>query len=554
MSEGPCARVCRWLLVSALASFCLWKGAGTASAYLESAGAGSYTDCWREAARNAPGHRIALLCKDASNLSPMDRARLAAISWERVPEASVTVDRDSDLRPFDTVLSFAWLAAADERKLKDDGFVLVASNRHAKTWSREGVSPSVGTPPSAAPSAVRECLALSVEFALLLLCLRMLAGRAPLSLTLSSVATALVVASLLGCIALSHTLLEPNGLGTYGGKAKLLFSCEGLPRDYFTTVAGNALQPSYPPGMTLLAYFHFLLSGGCGDRLVQLLEAFAMGLVGIGLLRGGSGPRAAVPVALYLLSPMAIRTTSGFYAEPFAALMLLVGWNRLVRGEVVRGALILGLSGMFRPEAGVVAAAFALAGCWGQGVRRSLTSAAVAALPAFAWMVTARLLGYGGVQDWDFLSVPRFGQMGYALLCEARFLGVTVIPVALVLYLVRPLHRPCIDRPARRALLAAAALMLIVPILCGFHASSHAAWMMDNTVPRFAWYVLAVPLGALARCAVTQRSSGAEGSWGDAPETVGTETVGTDPAPQKVVYTPHRCTCSYAIILIDNCS
>ena len=528
MSEGPWMTACRWLLVSALASFCLWKGAGTASAYLESAGAGSYTDCWREAARNAPGHRIALLCKDASNLSPMDRARLAAISWERVPEASVTVDRDSDLRPFDTVLSFAWLAAADERKLKDDGFVLVASNRHAKTWSREGVSPSVGTPPSAAPSAVRECLALSVEFALLLLCLRMLAGRAPLSLTLSSVATALVVASLLGCIALSHTLLEPNGLGTYGGKAKLLFSCEGLPRDYFTTVAGNALQPSYPPGMTLLAYFHFLLSGGCGDRLVQLLEAFAMGLVGIGLLRGGSGPRAAVPVALYLLSPMAIRTTSGFYAEPFAALMLLVGWNRLVRGEVVRGALILGLSGMFRPEAGVVAAAFALAGCWGQGVRRSLTSAAVAALPAFAWMVTARLLGYGGVQDWDCLSVPRFGQMGYALLCEARFLGVTVIPVALVLYLVRPLHRPCIDRPARRALLAAAALMLIVPILCGFHASSHAAWMMDNTVPRFAWYVLVVPLGALARCAVTQRSSGAEGSWGDAPET-----VGTDPAPSK---------------------
>ena len=528
MSEGPWMTACRWLLVSALASFCLWKGAGTASAYLESAGAGSYTDCWREAARNAPGHRIALLCKDASNLSPMDRARLAAISWERVPEASVTVDRDSDLRPFDTVLSFAWLAAADERKLKDDGFVLVASNRHAKTWSREGVSPSVGTPPSAAPSAVRECLALSVEFALLLLCLRMLAGRAPLSLTLSSVATALVVASLLGCIALSHTLLEPNGLGTYGGKAKLLFSCEGLPRDYFTTVAGNALQPSYPPGMTLLAYFHFLLSGGCGDRLVQLLEAFAMGLVGIGLLRGGSGPRAAVPVALYLLSPMAIRTTSGFYAEPFAALMLLVGWNRLVRGEVVRGALILGLSGMFRPEAGVVAAAFALAGCWGQGVRRSLTSVAVAALPAFAWMVTARLLGYGGVQDWDCLSVPRFGQMGYALLCEARFLGVTVIPVALVLYLVRPLHRPCIDRPARRALLAAAALMLIVPILCGFHASSHAAWMMDNTVPRFAWYVLVVPLGALARCAVTQRSSGAEGSWGDAPET-----VGTDPAPSK---------------------
>ena len=540
MSEGPWMTACRWLLVSALASFCLWKGAGTASAYLESAGAGSYTDCWREAARNAPGHRIALLCKDASNLSPMDRARLAAISWERVPEASVTVDRDSDLRPFDTVLSFAWLAAADERKLKDDGFVLVASNRHAKTWSREGVSPSVGTPPSAAPSAVRECLALSVEFALLLLCLRMLAGRAPLSLTLSSVATALVVASLLGCIALSHTLLEPNGLGTYGGKAKLLFSCEGLPRDYFTTVAGNALQPSYPPGMTLLAYFHFLLSGGCGDRLVQLLEAFAMGLVGIGLLRGGSGPRAAVPVALYLLSPMAIRTTSGFYAEPFAALMLLVGWNRLVRGEVVRGALILGLSGMFRPEAGVVAAAFALAGCWGQGVRRSLTSAAVAALPAFAWMVTARLLGYGGVQDWDCLSVPRFGQMGYALLCEARFLGVTVIPVALVLYLVRPLHRPCIDRPARRALLAAAALMLIVPILCGFHASSHAAWMMDNTVPRFAWYVLVVPLGALARCAVTQRSSGAEGSWDVAPET-----VGTDPEAMDDMFAKCRLLCHF---------
>ena len=79
MSEGPWMTACRWLLVSALASFCLWKGAGTASAYLESAGAGSYTDCWREAARNAPGHRIALLCKNAADLAPMDRDRKSVV-------------------------------------------------------------------------------------------------------------------------------------------------------------------------------------------------------------------------------------------------------------------------------------------------------------------------------------------------------------------------------------------------------------------------------------------------------------------------------------------
>lgn len=512
MTERPWMTACRWLLVSVLAAFCLRESACTASAYLGCAGDGDlYTDCWREAARNAPGRRIALLCKDASALSPMDRARLAAISWERVPMAPVTVDGSSDLQPFDSVLSFSWLSAADEQRLKDGGFSLVASNRHAKTWGRSDAGPLVPTQPSVAPPVVRECLALTAEFLLLLLCCRALAGRAPLGLRPFAVVAALVVASLLGCIALNHTLLEPNGLGTYGGKAKLLYLSGGLPGAYFGTVGANALQPSYPPGLTLLACFHFLLSGGCGDRLVQLLGVFAMAMICIGLLCRGIDLRCSPAIALYLLSPVSIRMTSGFYAEPFAALTLLVGWGMIGRGRPLAGASVLGLAGMFRPEAGLVAVAFALGGCPGAGVKRSMMMVLVSAVPSLAWMVFVRVLGCGGVPDWDFLAIPRFSQMAVALLREVRFIGVTALPVALILYLVRPLHRPRIGREALAALLPAVVLLVLIPMACGFHTSSHADWMMENTIPRLAWYVLVVPLGALSRGMSTQEGRSIRG-------------------------------------------
>ena len=36
--------------------------------------------------------------------------------------------------------------------------------------------------------------------------------------------------------------------------------------------------------------------------------------------------------------------------------------------------------------------------------------------------------------------------------------------------------------------------VLAVPAACGFYVSPHAEWMVDNTIPRLAWYVAAIPL------------------------------------------------------------
>ncbi len=58
----------------------------------------------------------------------------------------------------------------------------------------------------------------------------------------------------------------------------------------------------------------------------------------------------------------------------------------------------------------------------------------------------------------------------------------------------------CVQLPAfaaqrgKAAFVPMALLLLAVPAACGFYVSPHAEWMVDNTIPRLAWYVAAIPL------------------------------------------------------------
>ena len=358
MTGCPCTAVCRWSIVASLTALCLWQGLVTASAYLESSDAYAYLTAWRAAAKNAPGEKLALLCNDENRVTPVDRSRLIAISWERAPDPLSLVDGSGDLQSVDCVLSSNWHPVSVGKRLVSNGFMVASTNEYAKTWVRKGVRRFVTCSPVADVSQTREALALVLEAVLIFAPLVFAFGLRGFSWW--SLAASFLIAAGLGYVALSHPLLAPNGLGTYGGKAKLLYACGGIPESFLNSTGGMALQTSYPPGLTLLAYLHFLLSGGCGDRLVQLVVVFAMAALCLALLRGSSHPWCALPIALYCVLPIAIRITSGFYAEPFVALLLVLGWRMMRNGRLFVGALVMGMAGLFRPEAGVVVVFFGL--------------------------------------------------------------------------------------------------------------------------------------------------------------------------------------------------
>lgn len=510
MTERPWLRAVRRLAASALSAFCLWRGVDAALAYFGSEDAYSYLSDWRAAARDAPGARLALWCKDADAISPVERSHLVAMAWERAPEPLATVDAESDLRDIDCVLSSSWISRPSAERLRSCGFSVVSSNEYVKTWGRmDGVCQGDGDSAGdcrrrgfcgkgrTSPGIAREVVALSVELAIVVLAFSLAVGvRGAGSWP---VASSLVVGVLLGVVALSHPLLAPNGLGVYGGKAKVLFECGGIPDAFLASAGGEVLQPTYPPGLAWLAWLHFALSGGCGDRLVQLLVVFAMAALCFAMQGSASSPRQVLSAALFCLSPVAVRMASGFYAEPFAALALVLGWRMAGGGQRIPGALVMGLAGLFRLEAGVAAAAFAACACWpGAGRRERLLALAAPVLPSVCWHVACKALGYGSLPDWDFGAVPKLGQVAYAAWVETKALWENVVPVAALAFLVRAARRPFLSPGDVRALVPSALLLALIPLACGFHSSHHAEWMADNTVPRLAWYVSAILVAEVA--------------------------------------------------------
>ena len=260
MTEGPRLRVCRWLAAASVAAYCLWQGVSAALPYFGSSGALSYLSDWRSAARSAPEGRLALLCSDARGITPIERSRLVAMTWERAPAPIATVAAKGDLKEVDVVLASRWIPRPAQEWLGEAGFSVSATNEFVCTWSGAGAvgrDAEVGAP---RVSRAREILALAVELALMLFAVVLVS---PLrNIGKRQIAAATLVAVAMGAVALSHPLLAPNGLGVYGGKAKLLYECGGSPESFLNSAGGMALQPSYPPGLTLLADLHFLLSGG----------------------------------------------------------------------------------------------------------------------------------------------------------------------------------------------------------------------------------------------------------------------------------------------------
>ena len=415
------------------------------------------------------------------------------MSWELAPDVPVVVDAFSGLRDVDAVLSSTWVSNPVAARLESAGFSVTASNEYVKTWTRNGELSRRRRIHDDNVPLLRELAALALEFVIALSVFALVSERRfPGGWTF---AVALAVALVLGAVALSHPLLAPNGLGVYGGKAKLLFECGSFPGGFWTDPRYSVFQPSYPPGLTFVAWLHFALSGGCGDRLVQLTVVFAMAVLCHLMARGSRSRQDALATAVFCLSPIAVRMSAGFYAEPFAALMLLCGWNMAADGRRTCGAFAMGLAALFRLEAGPVAFLFAAGACaFAEGRRERVAMLATSAAPAFAWFAFCAVAGGGGPSDWDFSKAPQFGQVAYAALCEAKALGMFVLPAAALSIFKSPLNRPRLSAAPDPSLAPTAVLLIAIPAVCAFHDSPHARWMIDNTIPRLVWDISAIPL------------------------------------------------------------
>jgi hypothetical protein len=441
---------------------------------------------WRIASRKAPIGKLALLCRDTSRISPVDRSRLIAMTWERIPELVIAVDSQCDLNEIDVILSSKWITSSMVEWLKNNQFTISEETEYVSIWAKPNTIQRNVCKHKSLTSYIREIFALCFEFSLMFIVFVRLIGVRDVNKVHLIIAG--VLSALLGLAAISHPLLSPNGLGVYAGKAKLLYEFGGIPKTFLESVGGEVIQTLYPPGLTLLTYMHFLLSGGCGDRIVQLLVVFAMVLICLLMVQRVKTFSSAMIVILFCLSPITVRMSSGFYAEPFVALMLLVGWVKIREGRLFLGCFLMGLAGLFRLEAGIVATIFSIgAGVFSLRVRDKVIGSFLSLLPLLVWLSIASWCEYRNVSDWNFSSLPKIDNIVYAAWCEIKALVLYALPI-IVIHFFYCSRKSLMCRENVFSILPMLILLLLTTLACGFCTSPYASWMMDNTIPRLLWY------------------------------------------------------------------
>jgi len=208
---------------------------------------------------------------------------------------------------------------------------------------------------------------------------------------------------------LTHTFMAPNGHGISGGKAKLFYVAAGIPEGFFTDPARSTLQPAYPPGFALLTLGCYGFAGACGEWMTQLLGCFFMIAALLFLCHRGVSPWASFWVLSIFLCLPVLQMATLFYAEPLMALFILVGWERVRKGQDdLIGWLLIGASGYFKNEGLVyfLATWIAMRLMFNSGSASVRTLLAGLALPAF-WHIFCRI---AGAQLYDYIS---FGQCDF---------------------------------------------------------------------------------------------------------------------------------------------
>lgn len=376
-------------------------------------GASEQVDAARRMAARAHGEgRSVAYCRSSSRgLLPIERSRVLAMSWATMPEPVHAGDVASVVGSEAVVV--AEFEPEIEKVLSASGYAAVASDGGLKLWER---SPAGGEPISGASVVVwLEFLAdtllvtlgvmgfvwrswtgfayslivasvfgfvspfLPRTFVLSVLCALVVvaavgaglrknnrASRSPARISVFIVLALALLAVVYCSLALTHTFIAPNGLGTVGGRARLMFLSGGFPVGFFTDPKFALYEPAYPPGAAGLTLLAYVVAGVCGEWLVQVLPCLAMvALAGFMLTRVRSWAARVLILTLFL-SPLTIRLATLYYPEVYMAICCLVGWERIRSDRLDwSGWFVLGAAGWFKNE-GVIYFC-ALAAVWLMG-------------------------------------------------------------------------------------------------------------------------------------------------------------------------------------------
>lgn len=229
-------------------------------------------------------------------------------------------------------------------------------------------------------------------------------------------------------LTLTHTFVAPNGLGVYGGKAKLLYLAGGFPVDFFISPAWTTLQPAYPPGFACVTLGCYGLAGGCGEWLTQLLPCVFMALSAAylvhqrGIVINKKGRNLLLSVSLFVwviglfLGATPVWITTLYYAEPLMLLFCLIGVDRILRchGSLI-GWILVGACGWVKTEGVVLLLALWLALRLVHGRQRvSIYHLLLGLALPLIWFIYSR--GQGAtLYDYAPLWMPELGRLSKAV-------------------------------------------------------------------------------------------------------------------------------------------
>lgn len=439
---GLRAVVCALLLLAF--GWCVWCALG--AAYHQASQITVVEDVagWRAAARSIPDAGDVSLWGGCAGLDSVCRYRLISVNWEISPRVARLITAPAPNAGF--VISSAYLTAQESDAFARADYRVLYSNEFAQVWFPQSLPPPTLRTVSLAETACRW------------------GGLRP-----------------------------PNGLGVYAGKAKLLLRNHGIPEDFWTDPAYAVYQPSYPPGMTLLALFVFAVFGIATWGPISLVVPLALVLLFLALTHRARDPIVYLTAALYVACPLALRMGAGFYAEPWAALCLVMGLSMVRRNPRGLGWWVVGSAALFRPEALVLAGVIWCVACVRHRGEVSVWRGLGAVLPGLTWQVIVFVLG-ARIYDFDFGALPNVAHWVSALEFLGRLFTMEAGEIGGGILLLLGVG---FWRGKRGAWIVPTLFLFVCVLLLGFNVSEDFIWMVDYTLPRTVWLALAPMMGSV---------------------------------------------------------
>ncbi len=513
---------------------------------------GEYVDAARRMAMCslARGKTIAYCCQREDGLLPVERSRILAMSWAAAPNP-VLYGPVAELMSSDSIVCSAYEPICEQR-LEEHGYVISDTAGGMRLWEKDSSANGLDAEMRFSVAEVFSVLA----FVLLLLLLYWLGGWDGVAVGVGTVSVfEFLIATGLGMvhwggalggaflafllafwvcrhivvrrhtsnerdidccggdgfarrrycqvlfvivllaystIALTHTFVAPNGLGTVGGKAKLLFMAEGFPVGFFYDSRFAPYQPAYPPGAAALTLWCYAFTGVCSEWLIQLVPCILTALLFVFMVQRVDSWQKKALVFMMFMTPLTIRLSTLFYPEIYVGLFVVLGWERIRHRPLdLIGWLMVGVSGWFKNEGAVYYVALAFSTliinpvCWR---RRFLLNIVFGLVLPFVWHVGCRLCGASldgyaaiGQADGAKCAVAIWRFLKYAVVEPWRYAFIyTIAILACIIGYVRKM------RTLQVVLLFALVSMLLFAAVFSLSVATDFDWHLDS-IERLLW-------------------------------------------------------------------